>query len=77
MSTVVRLTKFHELNVRPSLRHCTPPTSDEIQTFRVFFRCLFVVPLFILACDGLRPHQHVNENMLVFRSLPPVLLPET
>ena len=37
------------------------------QTFRIFFRCLFVVPLFILACDGLRPHQHVNENMFVPR----------
>ncbi|KZV65748.1 hypothetical protein PENSPDRAFT_114009 [Peniophora sp. CONT] len=46
MNTVVRLTKFHELN-----------------SFRIFFRCLFVVPLFILACDGLRPHKHVNENM--------------
>ena len=43
------------------------------QTFRIFFRCLFVVPLFILACDGLRPHQHVNENMFVPRLILPPL----
>ncbi|KAI0031981.1 hypothetical protein K488DRAFT_37498, partial [Vararia minispora EC-137] len=46
MSTVVRLTKFHELN-----------------TFRVFFRVLFVAALLTLAVDGFTPHRHVNENI--------------
>lgn len=45
--TVVRLTKFHELN-----------------TLRVLFRFLFVAPLVTLGIDGVRPHQHVNENMM-------------
>jgi hypothetical protein len=45
-STIIRLTKFHELN-----------------TIRVVFRLLFVVPFFILAVDGLRPHQHINDVM--------------
>ncbi|KAJ8489038.1 hypothetical protein ONZ45_g13720 [Pleurotus djamor] len=44
-ATVVRLTKFHELN-----------------TLRVIFRFLFVVPLLILGVDGVRPHAHINEN---------------
>jgi len=45
--TVVRLTKFHELN-----------------TVRVLFRFLFVCPLVTLGIDGIRPHQHINENMM-------------
>jgi len=45
--TVVRLTKFHELN-----------------TLRVVFRFLFCLPLVALGIDGVRPHQHVNENMM-------------
>ncbi|KAF7341263.1 hypothetical protein MVEN_01862200 [Mycena venus] len=45
--TIVRLTKFHELNM-----------------IRVVFRFIFVVPLFILGVDGVRPHQHINESML-------------
>ena len=45
-NTVVRLTKFHELNC-----------------IRVFFRFLFTVPFIILGVDGVRPHQHVNDNM--------------
>ncbi|KAF4600088.1 hypothetical protein EYR40_007194 [Pleurotus pulmonarius] len=44
--TVVRLTKFHELN-----------------TIRVIFRFLFVVPLLILGVDGVRPHNHINESI--------------
>ncbi|KAG2109380.1 uncharacterized protein F5147DRAFT_693087 [Suillus discolor] len=46
MNTMVRLTKFHELNC-----------------IRVFFRFLFTVPLVILGIDGVRPHQHINDNM--------------
>jgi len=45
--TVIRLTKFHELN-----------------TLRVLFRFLFVLPLVALGIDGVRPHQHVNESMM-------------
>ncbi|KAF7980144.1 hypothetical protein HWV62_39589 [Athelia sp. TMB] len=45
--TVVRLTKFHELN-----------------TLRIVFRFLFCLPLVALGIDGVRPHQHVNENMM-------------
>lgn len=45
-NTMVRLTKFHELNC-----------------IRVFFRFLFTVPLVILGIDGVRPHQHINDNM--------------
>jgi hypothetical protein len=44
-ATIVRLTKFHELN-----------------TIRVLFRYLFTVPLLALGVDGVRPHQHINEN---------------
>ncbi|KAG5732573.1 hypothetical protein E4T56_gene16867 [Termitomyces sp. T112] len=46
-NTIVRLTKFAELN-----------------TIRVFFRFLFTVPFLILSVDGIRPHHHINENML-------------
>ncbi|KAI0061911.1 hypothetical protein BV25DRAFT_714306 [Artomyces pyxidatus] len=47
MATIVRLTKFHELN-----------------TIRVVFRLLFALPLLILAADGMRPHQHINDTMI-------------
>ncbi|KAG6888396.1 hypothetical protein C0995_008636 [Termitomyces sp. Mi166 len=47
LNTIVRLTKFSELN-----------------SIRVFFRFLFTVPLLILSIDGIRPHHHINENML-------------
>lgn len=46
--TLVRLTKFHELN-----------------TLRIVFRFLFCLPLVALGIDGVRPHQHVNGNMMV------------
>ncbi|KAJ7750148.1 hypothetical protein DFH07DRAFT_922886 [Mycena maculata] len=46
-ATIVRLTKFHELN-----------------TIRVVFRFIFVVPLVILGADGVSAHSHVNESML-------------
>ncbi|KAF7364285.1 hypothetical protein MSAN_01088400 [Mycena sanguinolenta] len=45
--TIVRLTKFHELN-----------------TIRVIFRFIFVVPLFTLGVDGVRAHKHINEYMI-------------
>ena len=68
MSTIVRLTKFHELNVRSRSRHTHMDNVDltvHIQSIRVFFRLLFSVSLFILSVDGLRPHQHINETMYV------------
>lgn len=46
-ATIVRLTKFHELN-----------------TIRVIFRFIFVIPFIILGVDGLKPHRHINESML-------------
>lgn len=46
INTMVRLTKFHELNC-----------------IRIFFRFLFTVPFVILAIDGVRPHQHINDKM--------------
>ncbi|KAJ7026874.1 hypothetical protein C8F04DRAFT_1123980 [Mycena alexandri] len=46
-ATIIRLTKFHELN-----------------TIRIVFRYLFVVPLVILGADGVRAHKHINESML-------------
>ncbi|KAF8557902.1 hypothetical protein OG21DRAFT_1481907 [Imleria badia] len=45
-ATLVRLTKYHELNC-----------------IRVVFRFLFTIPLVILAVDGVRPHQHINDKM--------------
>ncbi|TFK50872.1 hypothetical protein OE88DRAFT_1630947 [Heliocybe sulcata] len=59
MGTVARLTKFHELNVRPWL--CLPFAISD--TLRVIFRFMFVAPLLILAVDGIRPHQHLNESI--------------
>ncbi|KAJ6488239.1 hypothetical protein C8R47DRAFT_510893 [Mycena vitilis] len=44
--TIVRLTKFHELN-----------------TIRVVFRFVMVIPFLMLGSDGVRPHVHLNENM--------------
>jgi len=46
-NTIIRLTKFHELN-----------------SLRILFRFLFVLPLVTLGVDGVRPHQHVNESMM-------------
>jgi hypothetical protein len=46
---------------KPSYALITSP----LQTIRVVFRLLFVVPFFILAVDGLRPHQHINDVMYV------------
>ncbi|KAK7038484.1 hypothetical protein R3P38DRAFT_2697166 [Favolaschia claudopus] len=46
-ATIVRLTKFHELNM-----------------IRVLFRFVFLVPLFILGVDGVRPHKYINESMV-------------
>ncbi|OBZ69630.1 hypothetical protein A0H81_10208 [Grifola frondosa] len=37
-------------------------TFHELNCLRVIFRFLFVAPLLILAVDGIRPHQHINEN---------------
>ncbi|TFK92000.1 hypothetical protein K466DRAFT_573336 [Polyporus arcularius HHB13444] len=37
-------------------------TFHELNCLRVVFRLLFVVPLLVLAIDGVRPHQHVNES---------------
>ncbi|KAI0752774.1 hypothetical protein C8Q80DRAFT_1148157 [Daedaleopsis nitida] len=37
-------------------------TFHELNCLRVVFRFLFVAPLLVLAVDGVRPHQHVNES---------------
>lgn len=37
----------------------------ELNTLRVIFRFIFVVPLLLLGVDGIRPHQHLNESMAV------------
>ena len=65
-NTVIRLTKFHELNV--CFSSIQPQTSGvltgiDTKTLRVIFRFLFVVPLVTLGFDGVKPHPHVNENM--------------
>ncbi|KAI0774854.1 hypothetical protein BD413DRAFT_611848 [Trametes elegans] len=38
-------------------------TFHELNCLRIGFRLIFVVPLLILAVDGIRPHQHVNDKM--------------
>ncbi|ETW74665.1 hypothetical protein HETIRDRAFT_461406 [Heterobasidion irregulare TC 32-1] len=35
----------------------------EYNTIRVLFRFLFAVPIAVLGVDGVRPHQHINDNM--------------
>ncbi|KAG1740846.1 uncharacterized protein EDB91DRAFT_341526 [Suillus paluster] len=35
----------------------------ELNCIRILFRFLFTVPLVILAIDGVRPHQHINDKM--------------
>lgn len=37
----------------------------ELNCIRVFFRFLFTVPFVILGIDGVRPHQHINDNMFL------------
>ncbi|KJA28832.1 hypothetical protein HYPSUDRAFT_128746 [Hypholoma sublateritium FD-334 SS-4] len=56
VATIVRLTKFSELNLHD------PDTG--FQTIRVVFRYLFTLPLLILGADGVRPHTHINESMM-------------
>ncbi|KAI5995349.1 hypothetical protein F5J12DRAFT_726143 [Pisolithus orientalis] len=50
-NTLIRLTKFHELNV-----FISP------QCIRIMFRFLFTIPCIILGVDGVRPHQHINDK---------------
>ncbi|KAI0669564.1 hypothetical protein C8Q78DRAFT_1040875 [Trametes maxima] len=38
-------------------------TFHELNCLRVVFRLIFVVPLLVLAVDGIRPHQHINDTM--------------
>ncbi|KAI8978336.1 hypothetical protein BD414DRAFT_422156 [Trametes punicea] len=38
-------------------------TFHELNCLRVFFRLVFVLPLMVLAVDGIRPHQHINESL--------------
>ncbi|EGO00608.1 hypothetical protein SERLA73DRAFT_51272 [Serpula lacrymans var. lacrymans S7.3] len=75
INTIVRLTKFHELNVRPSPPSYLPTSLWRTnnahcfqslfvrQCIRVVFRFLFTVPFVILGIDGVRPHQHINDKM--------------
>ncbi|KIJ95105.1 hypothetical protein K443DRAFT_639687 [Laccaria amethystina LaAM-08-1] len=62
--TIVRLTKFSELNVSVNnlLENicCLCPSS---QMIRVVFRFLFIIPILILGVDGVRPHHHINESV--------------
>ncbi|KDQ56306.1 hypothetical protein JAAARDRAFT_158328 [Jaapia argillacea MUCL 33604] len=37
----------------------------ELNSLRVFFRYLFVLPLIVLGVDGVRPHQDVNASVYV------------
>ncbi|KAF8963629.1 hypothetical protein BDZ97DRAFT_1904814 [Flammula alnicola] len=53
LETIVRLTKFSELNVC----FCTWRNDQGCVPF------FFTVPLLILGVDGVRPHVHVNESM--------------
>ncbi|KAJ3554309.1 hypothetical protein NM688_g3178 [Phlebia brevispora] len=34
----------------------------ELNSIRIAFRFMFVVPLLVLGVDGIRPHQHVNDS---------------
>jgi hypothetical protein len=64
MNTLVRLTKFHELNVRLRLRECLRPHLMGMeQCIRIVFRFLFTIGFVILGIDGVRPHQHINDKM--------------
>jgi hypothetical protein len=67
MNTIIRLTKFHELNVCHFLAYVGSATENPTlsQTIRVVFRLLFAVPLLVLAIDGIRPHHHINETLYV------------
>lgn len=38
-------------------------SAASVQAIRIIFRFLFAVPLLILAIDGIRPHEHVNESL--------------
>jgi hypothetical protein len=78
MNTIIRLTKFHELNVCHFLTYVGSATENPTlpQTIRVVFRLLFAIPLVILSIDGIRPHHHVNESLYVtlVRSSFPMLI---
>ncbi|KAI0629473.1 hypothetical protein C8Q77DRAFT_1201695 [Trametes polyzona] len=52
--------KRNSVDVRTIVRLTT---FHELNCLRVFFRLVFVLPLLVLAVDGIRPHQHVNETM--------------
>jgi hypothetical protein len=61
---IVRLTKFHELNVQLQMPSFQPHHQRRPQIIRTIFRFIFVVPFVILGVDGVRPHKHINESML-------------
>jgi len=38
---------------------------EELNRIRVLFRFFFCVPLLVLGIDGVRPHHHINESMVL------------
>jgi hypothetical protein len=79
MATVVRLTKFNEINVSVPVIDWLAKTESQKRA-RVFLRFLFTVPLLTLGIDGLRPVPVLNENMAIsgesfFAHDPPQLTP--
>lgn len=65
MNTVIRLTTFYELNVSDIIVMFCFETYPRLQSIRVVFRFLMVIPLLILGFDGVTPHHHVNESRCV------------
>ncbi|KAI0828053.1 hypothetical protein BC628DRAFT_1317198 [Trametes gibbosa] len=53
--------KHNSVDIRTIVRLTT---FHELNCLRIVFRLAFVCPLMVLAVDGIRPHQHVNETML-------------
>ena len=70
---ILRLVKFHELNVCPHVLICDYLIAllkpSYFQTLRVIFRLLMTVPLVILGVDGIRGHHSINTSLSVCTSL--------
>ena len=65
MNTLIKLTTFYELNVSGTITASSPEVKSPLQTIRVIFRFLMVIPLLILGFDGVTPHHHVNSSRCV------------
>ncbi|KAH9846485.1 hypothetical protein C2E23DRAFT_852460 [Lenzites betulinus] len=53
--------KHNHVDIRTIVRLTT---FHELNCLRIVFRLAFVCPLLVLAVDGIRPHQHINESMI-------------